>query len=173
MERVNHAIIGDKDAFTELIMDHKTLMYRTAYSYCGNEHDAMEIVHETVYKAFKSIKNLREPAYFKTWLIKILINCAIHNMKRKSKVIHFVNEHPIHTQASYSHDTDARLDIQASILELEDKPRSIIILKFYHDMTFSQIADVLECPVSTVKTNYYLALKKLRLKLNEEECINE
>src|SRR5690606_39568736 len=60
---------------------------RTAFVYVKNQNDALDVVQETAYRAFKSIKNLKEPVYFKTWLFKIAINCAIDIIQKQKKII--------------------------------------------------------------------------------------
>lgn len=78
------AIAGDEDSFTVLIDGMQERLYRMAYSYVRNQEDALEIVQETVFKAYISIHKLKQPQYFKTWLTKIAVNCAL-DFIRKSK----------------------------------------------------------------------------------------
>ena len=59
-----------------------------------------------------------------------------------------------------------------NVFQLEEKLKTVVILKYYQDLTIVQIAEILECPVGTVKTRLHMALKKLRVEL-KEECVNE
>ena len=65
---------GDADAFVKLMEENKMAMYKVAKSYLRNEEDVADAMSETVLAAFEHIKELRRPEYFKTWLIRILIN---------------------------------------------------------------------------------------------------
>ena len=73
---VKRAMRGTVEAYGVLIREQKEYLYRTAYLYSGNEEDALEIVQETVLRAFRSIRNLKDPAVFRTWITRILINVS-------------------------------------------------------------------------------------------------
>lgn len=80
-EQVKLAINQDEKAFEYLMNISKEGLYRIAFAYAKNEQDALDILQETVYKAYISIYKLKEPKYFKTWISKILINNAINFIK--------------------------------------------------------------------------------------------
>lgn len=65
---------GNKTAFIQYIKPYEADLYRMAFVYMKNEHDAVDVVQETILNAYEKINTLKEPAYFKTWLIKIVIN---------------------------------------------------------------------------------------------------
>ena len=73
---IRRAVRGHVEAYGRVIEQHKDYLYRTAFLYSGNEDAAMEIVQETVLKGFRSIKQLREPELFRTWITRILINVS-------------------------------------------------------------------------------------------------
>ena len=80
---VKRAMRGNVEAYGVLIREQKEYLYRTAYLYSGNEEDALEIVQETVLRAFRSIRNLKDPAVFRTWITRILINVSKDYYKRE------------------------------------------------------------------------------------------
>jgi len=162
---VKKARSGDDNAFYELIQMRKELLYRTAFAYVKNQEDALDIVSETVYKAYRSIKKLKEPAFFNTWLTRILINCSLDVMKKQSKVVPLEETAAIPVQTE---DATEALDLHSAIDLLEPKSRTVVILKYFHDLTISQIAEVMECPQGTIKTYLHRALKNLRLELKED-----
>jgi RNA polymerase sigma-70 factor, ECF subfamily len=84
---VKKAKRGNSKAFQKIIEAEKEKLYRMAYLYVKNESDAIDIVHETIYKAFISIKNLKETDYFSTWLMRILINTALDFIKKNKRII--------------------------------------------------------------------------------------
>ena len=65
---------GDSESFYKLLEPIKDKLYRSAYVYVENEHDALDCIHEAVIKAIQSLDKLKEPQYFNTWIMKILIN---------------------------------------------------------------------------------------------------
>lgn len=83
-EQSKKAMAGNKVAFQELVLQEKDNLYRMAYIYMKNENDALDVVHESVFKAYKSIKKLKEPSYFSTWLTRIIINTSIDFLKKKT-----------------------------------------------------------------------------------------
>ena len=94
---IRQAIEGSRQAFTQLIQSRKETLYKTAFIYTKNREDALDAVSETVYKAFNSVRKLREPQYFSTWLTKILINSCLDTIKKNKKVI------PLGTVKTYLH----------------------------------------------------------------------
>lgn len=160
--RIKRAVKGDGKAFEELIGQCKENLYRTAFSYVRNEADALDIVQETVYKAYISIDKLKEPKYFNTWLTRILINIALTHIKKTSKIV-YLDDHEMN-KAMGTHETsvDESIYIWQALNSLEEKHREVIILKYFNDLTIGEVAKVLEYPVGTVKTYLNKGLSKLR-----------
>ena len=79
---------GNKTAFMQCIESYEADLYRMAFVYMKNEHDALDVVQETILKAYEKINTLKETAYFKTWLIKIVINTSLSKLKKAERVIH-------------------------------------------------------------------------------------
>lgn len=168
LELIQLAKQGDSNAFYNLICEHKIQMYKIAYSYFRNEQDALEAIQETTYRAFNSLQKLKQEQYFKTWLFRILINYCIDENKRKKKIIML----PVSSDINEAEDTDNRLEISRAISKLNSKYKSIIILKYFEDLTINDIAYILEKPVGTIKTWLNKALNELRIILSEEGCDN-
>lgn len=162
---------GDKAAFCELIKKRKEMLYKTAYMYVKNQHDAIEILDETVYRAYISIAQLKCDKYFNTWLTRILINCAIGYLKKSKKIILFDNllEYSAKTQDIGS---DEKIDLYDAVDKLDEKHKTVIILKYFNEMTIKEIASIMDCSESNVKNYLHKALSSLRIYL-KEECINE
>ncbi|WP_168413037.1 sigma-70 family RNA polymerase sigma factor [Bacillus salacetis] len=166
LTKVKKAKKGNDKAFQELIEEEKNKLYRMAYLYVKNENDAIDIVHETIYKAYISIKKVKEPDYFSTWLSKILINTALDFIKKNKKVIPF--EEVERLESSEDLHIAESLDLVDAIDRLEEKYKTVIILRYYKGLQVKEIADMLDCPEGTVKTNLHRAINKLRADLREE-----
>lgn len=167
-EQVKLAIKGDEKAFEYLMDISKDGLYRTAFVYVKNEQDAIDILQETVYKAYISIDKLKEPKFFKTWITRILINNAINFINKKKRIIYIADDLLNDSNYSEGNRIVDRLDILNSIEKLENKYRDVIVLKYFQDLTITEISEVLNYPVGTVKTYLNKALSKLRLFMNEE-----
>ncbi|MCI1590860.1 sigma-70 family RNA polymerase sigma factor [Heyndrickxia oleronia] len=166
-DQIKKAKKGDEKAFQQLIQEEKNKLFRIAYLYVKNENDALDIVQETVYKAFISIKQLKEPNYFSTWLTRILINCALDFIRKNKNIIPFAE---VEDTSEERQPIEEKLDLVEAIRKLENPYKTVIILRYYKDLTIKQIADLLNCPEGTVKTNIHRAISKLKLDL-KEECI--
>lgn len=167
-EQVKLAIRGNEKAFEYLMDINKEMLYRTAFAYVKNEQNALDILQETVYKAYISIDKLKEPKYFKTWLTKILINTAISFINKNKKIVYMQDNITNGSNCYESDMVNEKLDILSSIEKLDDKYKTIIILKYFQDLTITEISEVLDCPLGTVKTYLNRALNKLRFFMNEE-----
>lgn len=145
-------------------------LYRLAFSYAKNEHDAEDIVNESVKRALDAIYQLEKEEFLGTWMYRIVINTALSYMKMKSKLIYIdeIIENTLVKEDKYQ-DTD----LYNMVMKLDSKYRIVIVLRFYEDMAIDKIAEVLNENVSTVKTRLYKALKLLKIEMNEEALIDE
>ncbi|WP_369809926.1 sigma-70 family RNA polymerase sigma factor [Gracilibacillus caseinilyticus] len=100
-QMIKKAKRGNDKAFQELIQKEKNKLYRMAYMYVKNENDALDIVQETIYKAYISMKKLKENQYFSTWLTRILINNALDFIKKNKRVIPIEEMEGLHTTEVY------------------------------------------------------------------------
>lgn len=165
--KVKKAIRGDEKAFIEIIDDIKDKLYITAYSYVKNEQDALDIVQETVYKAYISIDKLKKPKYFNTWITRILINISINTINKNKKIIYLEEQNDLEERENII-DLDQQLDINNALEKLEEKHKNVIQLKYFDDLTLNEISNKLDIPVGTAKTYLSRGLKRLRSIVGEE-----
>lgn len=163
-EIITLAKLGDKEAFAKLMYERKDVLYKTAYIYVKNKEDALDIVSETVYRAYSSIKKLKNPEFFNTYVTRILINCAVDMLKKK-KVFVNDNEIVLLSKTSKDENIEENIDLYRAVDLLNDKYRTVIVLKYFRDMSFEDISRVMKCPIGTVKTYLHRALKILRINM--------
>jgi RNA polymerase sigma-70 factor (ECF subfamily) len=154
---------GNDQAFFELIQENKGKLYRIAFSFFKNEEMALEAIQEVTCRAYLKLNRLREPAYFETWLVRIMMNYCISEQKRQKRVL----PQRLDDEAAPGADSDTLLEIEAAVARLEWKYQKIIMLKYFHDFTVNEIARVLGCPDGTVKTWLHKALQLLRQDLGK------
>lgn len=142
-----------------------------AYVYVKNQEDALDVVQEVAYQSFKKIDTLKTPEYFKTWLMKITINCAINLIKKNSKVVQLKPEYEV--VIGTEEDIPLTLSLKDLIDGLEDEEKSVVLLRFYQNHTFKEIAELLDMPLGTAKSVLYRALKKLRNEYLKGDSVNE
>lgn len=161
---VEKAKKGDEEAFFILIAKHKEQLYRIAFSYLKNEGDSLEAIQEVTYRAFKGIRKVKQPDYFSTWLIKIMINyCSDHLKKRK-------REPNMQTklEVAYTVDNNLKMEVQEAISSLGDPYQTVIQLRYMEDYKIKDIAFVMDSPENTVKTWLTKGLNKLRVYWEEK-----
>lgn len=167
---------GDDEAFYSLITHHKDKMYRIAYTYLKNEADALEAVQETTCRAYMQIRKLKEPDYFGSWLIRILMNYCTDEVKRRSRRNgsgHASDSSSESRSASGESEWLDRIRLETAVDQLEANHQKVIQLKYYHDLTITEIARTLEKPEGTIKTWLHKALGALRQRLGKDGEPNE
>ncbi|MFB7157310.1 sigma-70 family RNA polymerase sigma factor [Lysinibacillus sp. NPDC056232] len=164
---------GDDEAFLTLFQQYEVDIYRMAYVYVKKKEDALDVVQEVAYQSFKKIDTLKKPEYFKSWLIKITMNCAINLIKKNSKVVLIRSEYEEFIETEEEEDILLTLSLQDLIDGLEVEEKSVVLLRFYQNYTFKEIAELLDMPLGTAKSVLYRAIKKLRNKYFEGDGVNE
>lgn len=171
------AIRGDDAALVRRIEMDKRQMYGIAFAYMRNEADALDAVQETVYRVWLKRRTLRDERLFTTWMIRILINvCMDERRKKKREHERLAADEQLRSGSLMpSEGLEERLDMAELVAQLPAKYRMIIILKYYRDLTITEIAELLEKPDGTIKTWLNQALKQLRGKKIEskEDTANE
>lgn len=155
---------GDKKAFMELIKSNEKSLYKVARAMVFNEEDIKDVFQDTIIKAYESIEKLKEPQYFSTWLIRILINNCNDVIKKRKKVISL----EIVKEESYK-EKFKNVDLYMAINGLEEDLKMIIIMFYFMDMAIKDIAKAQSIAEGTVKSRLNRARKKLEEKLSKEE----
>jgi RNA polymerase sigma-70 factor, ECF subfamily len=170
---------GDADSFNELMLRWERPIYALAYRVIGREDDARDVCQEAFLRAFRALPGFRGQAKFSSWLYRITLNLCRDwiRRERRAPVVQAPEGMDV---ADLARDTGpsetiedlvARRDLSARVSKamerLPEDQRSAIILKEYHGLTFQEIADMLGCPLSTVKTRLYQGLTVLRRELGQ------
>lgn len=157
---VKRAIQGESDAFAQLIEWNTQSLYKVARAYFSNDADVADAISETILVCFEKIGTLRKPEYFKTWLIRILINqCNMMLRDRKREVS--VAEFPeIMVETSQY----ALVEFKQLLENIDEKYRLILVLYYVEDFKIKEIAQLLDMKENTVKTR----LKRGRNSLKKE-----
>lgn len=133
-----------------------------------NKDNALDVVQEVAYQSFKNINTLKKPEYFKTWIMKITMNCATNMIRKNQKVVQLLPEYEEFVGADQE-DIPFSILLRDLIDNLDEDEKSIVLLRFYHHHTFKEISEVLEIPLGTAKSVLYRALAKLRKKFKESD----
>ncbi len=166
---VRNAQKGNDKAFLALFQEYEQDIFRMAFVYVNNQSDALDVVQETAYRSFKTIKNLKEPKYFKTWLIRIAVNCSLDLLRKQKKVVQLKPKLEGNLSRDISEDVDLEVTVRDLIEGLNEEEKSVVILRFYEGLTFKEISETLDIPLGTAKTTLYRALDKLRNNLKGDD----
>lgn len=158
---------GDRDSFSKVINEVKDQAYRVAFCYLHNEEDSMDAVCDAIEKCYKNIKKLKEPKYFKTWFIRIVINECKLQLRAKQNVISMADD--IYENKKESIHKEEEIDLRLLLDELPALDRLLIYLKYYMGYTLEEIADMVEMSSGTVKTKIYSNLKRMKSRLEIKE----
>ena len=169
-ELVRKAKEGDEEAFTQLIINLETDMYKIAKIRLNNESNVEDAVQETIFEIFKSIKKLKKNEYFKTWVIKVLINKCnkIYRKNEKEKIsIEEIELDKYYISGNKNYEIDSKVDFFILLKKLNYNERIAITLYYLNDFTNEQISKILNIPISTVKNRISRARKKLKDRIGE------
>ena len=153
----------DREELAERTQRLKARLYRTAYLYLGSEADALEAVDEAVYLALRSLRKLREEAFFDTWMTRILLNECHRELRRRTRLA------PMEVlPESAGADAYDSLPLKEAVERLPEQLRAVVILRYFTGYTQAETAAALAIPQGTVATRQRRALELLRLDLGEE-----
>ena len=150
--------------FLQLIEAKSDSFYRVAYGYVRNPEDAKDIVQEAVCKAYAGKKRLRERDKFYPWFYRILAHTAVSFLRKHARAVAWEEELLEDPEPLEEHWSD-RLWVKDSLGRIEAKSRTVIVLKVYENMTFAEIAQILQKPENSVKSLYYRGLKSLKERM--------
>ncbi|WP_237562851.1 sigma-70 family RNA polymerase sigma factor [Bacillus dakarensis] len=164
-KEVKKAMKGNSSSFEKLILSHKLMMYRVSRTILSRDEDCADAIQEAILKAFQKIHTLREPRYFKTWLIRILLN-ECHQIHRKRKNLIQMDElaEPISNENGYDKIEVVQL---LDILPSEDK--QLLRLYYIDDLSIHDLAIILELPENTIKTRLRRSREKIQKALAKDE----
>ena len=155
---VRKAQQGNGRAFVELIESNKQAMYKVARSYFSGEEDIADAIQDTVEAAWRSLPNLSRAEYFRTWLIRILINKCI-DMIRKRKQETPVELFPDQGAACKAL---ANCEFEELMQSLDEKYRTVLLLYYGEGFKISEIAQLLDMEENTVKSRLSRGREKFR-----------
>ncbi|MFE1630119.1 sigma-70 family RNA polymerase sigma factor [Brevibacillus reuszeri] len=158
------ACSGDLEAFTRLVKKYEQSMYRVSRSILPSENECLDAAQEAIIKAYHSLNTLRDPRFFKSWLMRILVN-ECHRLVRKTSKLVLLDDW--HEQAS-SYRFEENVEVQEAVQLLEEELRLCIVLYYFEDMAIKDISMVLNQPEGTIKSRLSRARKKLSAYFTSE-----
>ena len=151
-----------KDVLADFVKNNQEKLYRIAFSYSKSEEASLDIVQDTIVKSLKNIDKLKEEKYLKTWFYRILINECLQYIK-KNKRTKACELEEIENIIEWNDNISFEgIDIYKYIQKLNEKLKTVIILRFFEDMKIDEIAKITKTNANTVKSRLYKGLKELK-----------
>jgi RNA polymerase sigma-70 factor (ECF subfamily) len=174
---VARAAAGDTSAFHALVERHRTMVYRVAFQFAGNHHDAEDIAQDVFIKVFRSLDRFRYDAQLTSWLYRIVMNACIDFRRRQApagwapftedaelKMLNTPEEGPGPEDTAYGLQIGERLE--AEVARLPPGQRVVFTMRLHVGLKLSEIAEALGLAAGTVKRQLHAAVHRLRAALS-------
>jgi RNA polymerase sigma-70 factor (ECF subfamily) len=174
---VELAVSSDQEAFGEIVKRWERKIFALCFGMLAREDEARDAAQETFIAAYRNLSRFRGEAKVSSWLHRIAVNqCLTTKRRAKTRSEDFLDEEkneeerffvaPERNSPSRTTEANERLTlVRQAVTSLPSDLRQVIVMKEFEEMTFQEISDTLEVPLSTVKSRLYTALKQLRMKL--------
>jgi len=170
---ISRAAGGDTTAFHTLVERHRPMVYRVAYQFAGNHHDADDIAQDVFIKVYQSIARFRQDAQFTSWLYRIAMNACIDHRRRQSPhLVRRDGEDPdltLDLTAAPGPDPEDQaagaelgVALEAAVDTLPPRQRLIFVMRHYEGLKLHEIATALGLQDGTVKRQLHSAVHRLR-----------
>lgn len=187
-ELIKLSIEGSLEAFEELVSRYQHKVYSLSFRYMGNEEDAHDMAQEALIKAYRSLSTFKGDSSFSTWLYRITANVCLDELRKRKRTLNLISlDEPLATTEGDEMERDIMdhgppvdviverkefaASLQALITTLKPEHRSVIILRDIMDLTYEEMAEVLQCSVGTIKSRLSRAREILRKKLSDRELL--
>ena len=176
---VERALTGDADAFGEIVRRWERRIFALAFGMLGREEDARDATQETFLAAFRNLRGFRGDARVSSWLHRIAVNQCI-TRQRRSKVrkegaledeeerhaANFATPQEL-SPAWVAEGRESCEAVRRAVNSLPLELRQVVVMKEFEELTFREISDALDVPLSTVKSRLYTALRQLQMRLQK------
>jgi len=172
---IERTLGGEPDAFNVLVRRWERQIYGLTLRMLGRDDEAKDATQETFLSAYRNLSKFRGEAKFSSWIYRIALNICNTKLRGRSKSIISLDEQREETGFELAADTEdlgnqiqqeqITRHVRRALQGLPAEMRQVIIMKEYEGLKFSEIADILGIPLSTVKTRMYTGLSELRKRL--------
>ncbi|MBD2869923.1 sigma-70 family RNA polymerase sigma factor [Paenibacillus arenilitoris] len=171
---------GNADAFHPFYEKTADHVYRTVYYLLSNKNEAEDVVSEVYVALLRSLSSYDPDKPFRPWLNGLILN-QVNHAKRKSwrgfrlfnRLNAFRARVPWKGPAELALEAEEKKGLLALVNGLSPKLREVVVLRYYQDCSFEEIASTLHIPIGTAKSRHHEALRKLRLKTFSEHAGRE
>jgi len=178
-QMVERALSGDPEAFGEIVRRWERRIFALAFGMLGREEDARDATQETFLAAFRNLRGFRGDAKVSSWLHRIAVNqCITRQRRAKVRGETALEDEAEKNAAVFALPLDVSpartvekiersVAVRRAVGSLPPDLRQVVVMKEFEELTFQQISEALELPLSTVKSRLYTALRQLQFRLQK------
>ena len=173
MDLISRSQAGEEGAFTDLFEKHKNLVYKTAYLMLGSTHEAEDVLQEVFLRVHRSLDTFQPSrGSFTTWLHRVTVNWCISRKRRRRPSQVPLDTVPASTLVAGGLSLESSLvqqdEVWRAVRRLTEKQRGVVVLRYYWELSYAEIAQVLDVPLGTVQSRLNLALRTMRTLLERD-----
>lgn len=161
-EIIGHVCDGDSEAFGLLVRRHEDFVFTLARGIVLSDDAARDIAQEVFLRAYRAIRRFEKRSSFKTWLYRIAYNTSMSHLKRLEKTTE-LDEGATDKQAADSEAQPLRLALRKLIEMLKPELKAVVIFHYFDDLKYEEIAEIMNCPLGTVKVRLFRAKHDLQI----------
>ncbi|MGD9676788.1 MAG: RNA polymerase sigma factor [Vulcanibacillus sp.] len=176
-ELIQLAKTGNKEALVDLLKSVERSIYSTAFYYMGNEHDAKDITQEALIRVYTKLDSFEEKAQFTTWVQRITTNLCMDKFRSNKHNISIEGAEMIIQDCI---DTEKEVEnkimveeLMTKVMLLPEKIKAAMILRYFNEFSYQEIAEVLDIPVNTVKSYLFRGREKIYVEYHQGGVNNE
>ena len=162
------------DAFTQIVRKYQERLYWHIRKIVISHDDTDDVLQNTFIKAFEALDRFREDASLFTWLYRIATNESLSHLKKKKKGYslsfgeNLNNLENILESDAYCNGDEIQIKLQKAIIRLPEKQRIVFNMKYFDELKYEEISEILKTSVGALKASYHHAIKKLKKYLTED-----
>lgn len=154
-----------RDVLIDYIRENQSKLYKIAYTYTKDQELALDVVQEAITKALENINKLKNEEFVKTWFFRILINESLKSIKKnKNKLECELTENEIYLNNNEEKIVE-NIDMYNNLQKLNNKLKTVIILRFFENLKIEEIAIITNTNISTVKSRLYKGLNEMKKEI--------
>jgi RNA polymerase sigma-70 factor (ECF subfamily) len=177
-EWVQAALVGDQDAFAQLVYAYQDAVYNLCYRMLGERSEAEDAAQEAFLRAYLNLTRYDTARSFKTWVLSIASNFCIDRLRRRRLQWMPLDDEPSEDSLALPSDEpepetvalvrERSAAVQALLNELSPDYRAAVVLRYWYDYSYAEIADIMETTESAVKSRLFRARQALADKLGAD-----
>lgn len=170
---IERAGAGDRPAFSRLVVVHEANVRALLLRLAADATVADDLAQEVFLRAYRGLVGFRGHSSFGTWLYRIAYNVFLNHRSRTKRFAALPEDYDVRAAAPEdalsAPRADLRRDLQAAIAELPDRYRAVVVLYYLQEVTYPEIAEILDLPLGTVKTHLHRAKRILRRHMDDAD----